>query len=463
MEKLNILVLEDDKLAQKIMAAQLTGHKLDMAGDLKSALGYLSRERYDIGFFDLMLGPDDDYSGLKAIKTAAEKGLYCVVVSSSDSEDVIDRAYELGARDFYAKGNEESNVADIIRKFVQNRKLDAGTDVFESAFVTEDEETRAAVTEALRYAPTDLPVMILGPSGTGKTSLARVIHDRSGRPGAFVAINCSAYTEDLLEAELFGYKKGAFTGAGEARKGRLLEAHKGTLFLDEIGTMSPNMQMKLLKAIEEKTFHPLGSERAETSDFRVISATLEDPKELIARGRMRFDLFQRVQGYTIKIKPLAERTCDIFPLIRHFTKGGRRLSFTAEARAMMQEYKWPGNAREVKKFVDLVCCGPEGRIDGVIAGRHLKPRGFANAAIEAAPASPAAAAPRPACGGGDELYALAVKDGLQAALDKVAEEIILRNLAGNGGKRTKTMADLKISTRMLYSVLKKNDDGGTDD
>jgi DNA-binding NtrC family response regulator len=463
MEKLNSLVLEDDKLAQKIMAAQLTGHKLDMAGDLKSALGYLGRDKYDIGFFDLMLGPDDDYSGLKAIKAAAGKGVYSVVVSSSDSEDIIDKAYELGARDFYAKGNEESNIADIIRKFVQNRRLDAGTDVFESAFVTGDEETRAAVTEALRYAPTGLPVMILGPSGTGKTSLARIIHDRSGRPGSFVAINCSAYTEDLLEAELFGYKKGAFTGAGEARKGRLLEAHKGTLFLDEIGTMSPNMQMKLLKAIEEKTFHPLGSERAETSDFRIISATLEDPKELIARGRMRFDLFQRVQGYTLRLKPLTERPADLFPLIRHFTRGGRRLSFTAEARAMMQEYKWPGNAREVKKFVDLVCCGPEGRIDGVIAGRHLKPRGFAHAGATAAPVPAAAPAPRPAGGESDELYALAVKDGLQAALDKVAEEIVLRNLAENGGVRTKTMADLRISTRLLYSVIKKTGENGGDD
>ncbi|KAF0153911.1 MAG: hypothetical protein FD189_2187, partial [Elusimicrobia bacterium] len=165
---------------------------------------------------------------------------------------------------------------------------------------------------------------------------------------------------------------------------------------------------------------------------------------------MRFDLFQRVQGYTINIKPLAERTCDLFPLIRHFTRGGRRLSFTAEARAMMQEYSWPGNARELKKFVDLVSCGPEGRIDAVAAGKRLRPGGFAAAAARPGPAAAPDALPPAGRPGGDGLYELAVKKGLQAALDRVSEEIILRSLAENGGVRTRTMADLKISTRGCF-------------
>ena len=440
MEKLNILVLEDDKLAQKVMAASLSAHNVEIAGDLKTALKKLDTLKFDLGFFDLMLGPDDDYSGLKAIPKAVEKGVYAVVVSSSDSDEMIDRAYALGAADFYSKGNEEANVTDILRKFVQNRKAAGAKDIFTSAFITGDPETKAAATEALKYAPAELPILILGPSGTGKTSLAKILHEHSGRDGAFVSINCSAYTEDLLEAELFGHKKGAFTGAHEARKGRLLEAHKGTLFLDEIGTMSLNMQMKLLKAIEERTFYPLGSEKPERSEFRIISATLEDPQALIAQGKMRFDLFQRIHGFTINLKPLTRRKGDIMPLVNHFTKGAKRLSFTAGALALMENYPWPGNVRELKKLVDLLSSGSGGRIDEEMLGKHLK--NPAQAREAAAP-------------GGDGLYAYALAHGLEAALTKVSAELIARSLRENGGKKTKTMTELKISTRFFYSTMEK--------
>jgi DNA-binding NtrC family response regulator len=440
MEKLNIFVLEDDKLAQKVMAAQLAGHGVETAGDLAGALKKLETGRYDIGFFDLMLGPSDDYSGLKAIAAAAARGVYCVVVSSSDSDEIIDRAYELGARDFYAKGNEESNVSEILRKFEQSRKAAGAADIFGSAFITGDPALKAMVTEALKYAPSELPILLLGPSGTGKTSLAKVLHERSGREGAFVSINCSAYTEDLLEAELFGYRKGAFTGAADSRKGRLLEAHKGTLFLDEIGTMSLNMQTKLLKAIEERSFYPLGSEKPERSEFRIISATLENPQDLITAGKMRFDLFQRVHGFTVDLKPLCERPADIFLLARHFMKAGRRLAFTAEAKERMESYSWPGNVRELKKFIDLLSSGAEGRVGLETVRRHLKNQ----------PVKPAARG-----GALDAVYADALARGLEAALEKISDEIIARNMRENDGVRTKTMTDLKISTRLLYASLKR--------
>ncbi|PIU20697.1 MAG: hypothetical protein COT18_00930 [Elusimicrobia bacterium CG08_land_8_20_14_0_20_59_10] len=439
MEKLNILVLDDDKLAQKVMAASLSAHNVEIAGDLKTALKKLDSCKYDIGFFDLLLGPEDDYSGLKAIPRAVEKGVYAVVVSGSDSDEMIDRAYALGAGDFYAKGNEEANVADILRKFLRNRKAAGARNIFTSAFITGDPETKAAATEALKYATAELPILILGPSGTGKTSLAKILHEHSGREGAFVSINCSAYTEDLLEAELFGHKKGAFTGAHEARKGRLLEAHKGTLFLDEIGTMSQNMQMKLLKAIEERTFYPLGSEKPEHSEFRIISATLEDPQALIAQGKMRFDLFQRIHGFTICLKPLTRRKGDIMPLVNHFTRGARRLSFNAEALTLMEAYPWPGNVRELKKLVDLLSSGAGGRVDAETLGKHLKGQARQAAAPD-----------------GDGLYAYALDKGLEAALDRVASGLISRSLRENGGKKTRTMADLKISTRFFYSVMGKS-------
>ena len=442
MDKLKILVVEDDKLTQKGMANHLSNHTVEFADDFDSAVKALDAGQYDICFIDLRLGENDDLSGLKVIPRAGKKGIYSVVMSSSESEDAINQAYALGCKDFYAKGNEEANVDEVIAKYYQSKAGFNADYVFAHQFVTQDPATRASIIEAAKYAPSDLPMMILGPSGTGKTCLGKIIHEHSRREGAFVAINCSAYTEDLLEAELFGYRKGAFTGAADNRKGKLSQAHKGTLILDEIGAMSLNMQTKLLKAIEERSFYPVGSDKPESSEFRIISATLEDLQKLIAQGRLRFDFFQRIHGLTVNLKPLAQRRCDISPLIGFFTKGGKRLAFSDEAKACLMEYAWPGNTRELKKFVELLAAGAEGQVNLEQIRRHLSQDVRGQSAGNGVNVD-------------ENWYRHALAHGLPDTVDRFVGEIVRRNLMENHGKKIKTLSDLKISNRLLYSTLKK--------
>lgn len=422
------------------MEDHLGGHQVDFAPDSGTARHKLKAGKHDICFIDLNLGDKDPASGLQLIPLAASQGIYSVVMSGQDSEAVVEKAYTLGCHDFYAKGNELSNVNAVLARY-RNRHLKPATEnIFEDCFVTVDQGTRASISEAVKYASSDIPVLILGPSGTGKTSLARVIHDQSNRPGEFVAINCSAYTEDLLEAELFGYRKGAFTGAEDSHKGRLLSAHQGTLFLDEIGAMSLNMQTKLLKAIEEREFYPLGADKPEKSDFRIVSATLEDLQYLIKAGRLRFDFFQRIHGLTIQLKPLAARKRDIFPLIAFFTRDGRRLSFTDEAKEFLGGHAWPGNVRELKKLVDLLSAGEQ----GLVTLDDLK-KLFATALAEEA---------------GDfaseEQFHFALQNGLTATVNRLIDSIIRRSLAENSGTKAKTLGELRISTRLLYASLKRS-------
>ena len=424
------------------MRSHLAAHSVDFADNKASALKLIKSGSYDLYFIDLKLGKDDDFSGLTLLPVIREHGGYAIVMSSSDDEETVNQAYALGCRDFYVKGNEAENVSAILAKYRQRDALKSADDIFASEFVTRDADTRQSVLEAFKYAATDIPLLLLGPSGTGKTLLARLLHERSGRKGAFVAINCSAYTEELLEAELFGYKKGAFTGAQDNRKGKLTQADNGTLFLDEIGSMSSSMQTKLLKAIEERSFYPVGSDKPEHSQFRIISATLENMQKLIADGKLRFDFFQRIHGYTVNLKPLCHRKDDIFPIILSLTKSTKRLSFAPDAKSFLLAHSWPGNIRELKKFVELISA-EEGVITLSAAKKHL------SQAIEGE-GKPKTTEMMLS----DAQYNYALKLGLSKTLGRIAWEIISRNLRENDGNKTRVRQQLKISTRILYSTIK---------
>ncbi len=440
MDKISILVVEDEPLARRILAERLIEHRIDFAADFDTARKKIESGEHDICFIDLKLGQNDDCSGLKLIPLATARNMYTVVMSGHDSQERVEKAYELGCDDFYAKGNESANVCTVLSRFLQKRQKPEEERLFDQDFITKDEDLRRTLREGLKYAASQLPMLILGPSGSGKTSLARIIHERSERPGEFVAINCSAYTENLLEAELFGYKRGAFTGAVDSRKGKLLLADQGTLFLDEIGSMSLKMQAKLLKAIEEGSFYPLGSEKPETSRFRIISATLEDVQALFEAGRLRFDFFQRIHGITINLKPLAQRKDDLCPLIEHFTHGGRRLSFTTEAKERLLRHDWPGNVRELKKFVELLSAGEQGLI-----GTEEASKALASLAIEE--------------GGGfvtEQQYRFAKTQGLNAAVRRFVDVIIQRSMTEHRGKKADVLKDLGIANRILYTSLKRS-------
>ncbi|MBI4667640.1 MAG: sigma-54-dependent Fis family transcriptional regulator [Elusimicrobia bacterium] len=441
---ISVLVIEDDPIACKHMAVHLKDHKITFAHDFPTAKQKIKQGAYNICFIDLQLGENDDgCSGLKLIPLAVSKKIYSVVMSGHDAGPIVERAHELGCDDFYAKGDEANSIEQILDKFCRRRNPSKEKRLFTQRFITKDPDTQSYILEALKYAPSELPFLILGPSGAGKTSLAHLVHAFSRRSGPFVSINCAAYTQDLLEAELFGFKKGAFTGADEERKGKLLIADKGTLFLDGIGAMSLKMQTKLLKAIEEKTFYPVGSDKPETSCFRIISATQEDMSGLIKENRLHFEFFQRIHGFTIKLKPLSQRTSDIFPLIDFLARAGtkKRLFFEPEAKEELLGYPWPGNVRELKKFVDLLTAGQEGRVSAQRVRRLLNTLRLEEGGNRFA---------------NEEHYRFAKQHGLAKVLERFMDAIILHSLENNAKKRTHVIKELKISNWLFYQSIKRS-------
>lgn len=365
-----ILLVEDDVGLQKQIKWSLDEYEVLATGDRESALAQLRRFEPAVVLLDLGLPPDPDgategLATLQQILQLCPATKIIVVTGNQDRANAI-KAIGLGAFDFYHKPFEEQILKLVIDRAFrvygleqENRALSARNRSEPlQGLITNDPEMLKLCRTIEKVAPSDASVLLLGESGTGKEVLARGLHDLSNRSKEkFVAINCAAIPENLLESELFGYEKGAFTGAAKQTIGKIEYASKGTLFLDEIGDLPMPLQAKLLRFLQERVIERLGGRGEIPVDVRVVAATHQNLSELIKTGRFREDLFYRLSEISVRIPPLRERQGDRSLLAHAFlerfvqTQGRALRGFTPDAIQVIESHPWPGNVREMENTI----------------------------------------------------------------------------------------------------------------
>jgi two-component system, NtrC family, response regulator len=364
-----LLIVEDDPALQKQIKWSLDQFESVTADDRESALVQLRRHAPAVVTMDLGLPPnaDDSTEGFLLLEqiVSLAPGTKVVVLTGQNGQANALRAVELGAYDFLAKPFEPEVLGLIVQRALRLHELQAENERLVamrqpdslSGLLTRDPEMLRVCRTMEKVATTNATVMLLGESGTGKEVLARGLHESSRRKGRFVAINCAAIPENLLESELFGYEKGAFTGAVKTTPGKIESAHGGTLMLDEIGDLPMALQAKLLRFLQERVIDRVGGRQEIAVDVRVVCATHQDVKQLISEGRFREDLFYRLAEIVINIPPLRDRVGDAAFLAHAFTRrfaqeqGRRSLSLSSDAVNAISAHRWPGNIRELENCI----------------------------------------------------------------------------------------------------------------
>ncbi|MGB9245550.1 MAG: sigma-54 dependent transcriptional regulator [Candidatus Acidiferrales bacterium] len=375
-----ILIVDDEATARYGTRRALEGnYRVVEAESAAAARAAVANERPDLILLDLVMPGEDGLSFLRSLRESGNE-TPVLIVSALDTAKTAVEALQNGAADYIVKGFDiaelRTRVANILKieaLGVENARLrrELVSDGQFGRMLGTSVAMRRVFEMADRVAPSDATVLILGESGTGKDLLAQEIHSRSARAAKpFVAVNCAALPENLIESELFGYEKGAFTGAAQQRKGKFELASGGTIFLDEIGDMSPVTQAKVLRALENRTVERLGGSRAIEVDVRVISATHRNLPEAIGEGRFREDLFYRLRVVTLELPALREHKEDLALLAGAFleqlgARHGRRMHFDDGAMEMLRRYDWPGNIRELRNALERAVVLSKGEAIGV--------------------------------------------------------------------------------------------------
>ncbi len=369
--QLSILVVDDELAMRESITAwlQKAGYQVAAAASGEEALGLMERHLYELALVDVKMPGMDGLALLEQVRRLYPETMVIIITAYGSIESAV-RAMKAGASDYLLKPFDPEHLMLLLEKvggqrrllqenLALRRRLSEGECAGFEDLVGRSPAMLEVFSLIEDVAATDAPVLITGQTGTGKELVARAIHNRSERGFApFVTINCGALAENLLESELFGHERGAFTGAVRARRGRLEMADGGTLFLDEVGEISTKMQLDLLRVLETKQFQRVGGTATLTSDFRLICATHRDLPQLIAAERFRQDFYYRIHVISIPIAPLAQRSEDILPLAEHFLDlyareaGKVRPELDDQARRVLLAHPWPGNVRELRNVIE---------------------------------------------------------------------------------------------------------------
>jgi DNA-binding NtrC family response regulator len=449
-----ILIVEDDPAILELLEEELgeAGHRTLCVASAEDAIATLSHSAVSLVISDVRL---PGMSGMQLLEQLRGEGntVGFIVITAFGTIDQAVEALKMGADDFLTKPLDLECLDETVYRVLENRRLverfarDGAPRHFHG-IVGESEAMQSLFHDAARLARSDAPILVLGESGTGKELLARAIHAESPRhDGPFVAINCASIPSELMESEFFGHVKGAFTGAAESRQGLFQAARGGSLFLDEIGEMSPDLQAKLLRALQEKTVRAVGAEREEAVDVRIIAATHRDLDREIEAGRFRSDLFYRLETFSLRIPPLREREGDLERLLaalvdKHADAQGKRIARVEPAALQaLLGYPYPGNVRELENAVmravtlaedGQVCHGdlPERIREHARQAHHRQGDTLAGRALE--PSAPQQDWPR---------------------LEDVEMRYIRKVLEATGGNKRRTADILGIARRTLYRRL----------
>ncbi len=379
-----VLLVEDNASLRAGIARTLTqgGHEVVEATDGEAALERLQKGTFDLVLTDLRMGDVSGLGVLKAAKKSNDETVVIVMTAYGTIAGAVDAMRE-GAYDFLQKPFDITEIELKIKRALDHRRLDQQVRAIQEEqhsryvdrLIAPGPALQGVLTIVWKVADTSATILIMGETGTGKEMIAGALHYGSSRAAQpFVKVNCAAIPDGLLESELFGHEKGAFTGADRQRLGRFEQADRGTLFLDEVGDMSAGTQAKLLRVLQSREFERLGGTRTITVDVRIVAATHQDLAALVREGRFREDLYYRLNVVALRIPPLRERPDDVLPLAQHFLeryaaelkRGVKRLAPDAEA--LLRRHTWPGNVRELQNAMERATL----LVDGdVVSGRDL--------------------------------------------------------------------------------------------